>query len=87
MRDYSKWGIYTFWWHSINLIPTLTITSTCHEDDFEKIISNHLQLTILGLVFNVIIPTDKYRCFIPNVYGPLWSRRRRKWYFDKKDLG
>lgn len=66
-------------WHSINIVPHISIYSLCEDDSF-YIIGRVLSLTIFGHVINIMWRTTKrakYRS--SNFIGPIYSRKNKTW--------
>ena len=73
--------IRTYRWHSINIIPIIGCYSISADDSI-KIIGQAIEITILGRVFVFTYPSKKLgKMWCSPVYGPLWSRKRKKIYF------
>lgn len=76
----SPMKLYLYSWHSINIVPTLSIG--VWVDSGTEIAGRVITLTILGWVLTVM-----YRSagasgqYDSGVHGLLWSRKRRKFYY------
>jgi hypothetical protein len=77
MWDRGKWKLRVYPWHSINLIPHLSMAEVGETIDDT---GQALWLTVLGVVITITVPSKRPRYFSMKQYGPLWSRRRKVWY-------
>jgi hypothetical protein len=66
-------------WHSINLIPQFSIVSICENEYPHKRDGSLLELVVLGYVLHVLIP-QVLTSRSTKLRGPLWSKRKKKWY-------
>lgn len=80
---------HIYQWHSINLVPHFSATPIADEpqgDPTKFATTGRLyQLTWFGYMINILISewngAPKTNCG-GRYYGPLWSRRKRRWYRD-----
>lgn len=82
----ENWSIKAWQWHSINFIPHFTIYSVCTSilEQPSKVIGRAFQLTIFGYVIDFMWPSSTSKLIRScKAYGPLWSRRRKQWYWAK----
>jgi hypothetical protein len=77
----GRWGLRTYPWHSVNLIPCAEITPGTWDAEERKPSCACLWVTILGQVTVFTWPSkrDTGRALL-DVGGPAWSRRGRRWY-------
>jgi hypothetical protein len=69
-------------WHSINLLPSISIVSIADDDPPYNIIGRKFELTWFGVIIDITIPSKKFRLArYAGPVGPVWSRRRRQWYY------
>jgi len=73
----ENWKLRVYPWHSINLIPGLSIAPVGTEHEITGCL---IQLTLFGCVISLMFPTRQQRYFISKMYGPLYSRKRKVWY-------
>ncbi len=74
--------LYIYRWHSVNLIPSLSVCSTCNDDPPDYSALGRLyQFVWLGLVLNISRPSKKtFRGWCIRQIGPCYSLRRKCWY-------
>lgn len=81
---FSTGGIRVYPWHSINLIPQIALVPIYH-DEFEPYqYTSMIELTVLGHVLHVDLPFKIDRGHGTPLMGPLWSKRKKKWYWAPK---
>lgn len=82
----KDWEFYVYNWHSINLIPTFSRVSVCDDgENGYKVCACWLSLALFGTTFNIQYPTLKpHRLYTSKVIGPLWSRKKKMWYYTHK---
>lgn len=77
---FNTGGIRLYPWHSINLIPTVALVPI-YNDDYEPYQqSSMIELVVLGHVLHVDLPLKISRGIGTPLVGPLWSKKRKKWY-------
>jgi len=76
---FSTGGIRLYPWHSINLIPQAAIVSIVDDSEPYKYYSM-VELVVLGHVLHVDMPFKVSRGWSTPLLGPLWSKRKKKWY-------
>jgi len=69
----------TYKWHSINLLPHLSIVPICEDDYPYNVIASLIEIVILGQVIHVDT-SYKIPTIHTNAIGPLWSRKNKKFY-------
>jgi hypothetical protein len=69
-------------WHSINILPLIATYTICEDDPPYNTVGNVLEVTIFGIVMNILTPLTLPK-YCSAVRGPLWSKRRKKFYFAK----
>lgn len=68
-------------YHSINIIPTLSIYSVCEDNFPYVIIAKAFELVLFGYVITLDINSKtSYKYFTTGDIGIRWSRRRKIWY-------
>jgi hypothetical protein len=78
--------LHYYLWHSINLIPMLAVYSICQDDENYDVIGRSIELVLFGWVIVFTYPTTKiHKMWSSHLYGPLWSRKRKKFYFVSKN--
>lgn len=70
-------------WHSINLLPLVSITRISSNEKPYKILYSLFELILFGYVIHFNLPIKRLH-FFPKIIGPLWSRKNHKWYWLNK---
>ena len=76
---FSTGGIRVYPWHSVNLIPQVAIVPVCNDDEPYQYASM-VEVVVLGHVLHVDLPFQIARGMSTPLLGPLWSKRKKKWY-------
>jgi hypothetical protein len=74
-------------WHSINLCPLIGGYSV---GNIHGITGRAMEFTLFGMVVVLYYRTKKGflygKMWSTQVHGPLWSRKRKQWYWVNQDL-
>jgi hypothetical protein len=66
-------------WHSINLFPQIGTISICKDDPPYEWDHTMVELVVLGYVMHIDLPW-KLTNMGTKLRGPIWSKRKKKWY-------
>ena len=66
-------------WHSINIIPNMSSVYIYHDDYPHDYYTSMLEINLFGCVMHFYVPHKLPRFSTPLI-GPLWSKRKKKWY-------
>ncbi len=70
-------------WHSINLIPNASLYYVSEDKEPYNIIGRVLEITWLGFILDLEFKASQFtRVYSTKTRGPLWSRRRKVWYWS-----
>jgi hypothetical protein len=74
-------NLYIYKWHSINLVPHMSVYDISSDKWDGTIIGRCIGITIFGIAINFMYPSQKIKKhWSIKVRGPLYSRKRRCWY-------
>ena len=77
-------GFYVWLWHSVNLFP-LFETYSVSGIDADDVVARVFAITLFGVHFNLMVPCKKlHNMYTSPVICPLYSRRRKIWYWPDK---
>jgi hypothetical protein len=74
----------TYPWHSINIIPNGGLVMTYDDGEIPVRYGSLLEIVIFGQVFHINFPLKVSRGRSIPLIGPLWSKKKKKWYRASK---
>ena len=71
-----------WYWHSINVLPSITAFSICEDDHPYETCGRVIELCWFGLIVHIQYETKRFRKVkhIIRLMGPIYSKRRQLWY-------
>jgi hypothetical protein len=83
--DSQTMKLHYYKWHSVNILPILSSYSFCKGDGSHDIVGGCIELVLFGWIIVFTYPSKKSKkIWSSGARGPLWSRRRKKFYFVEK---
>ena len=75
-----RFSLCSYAWHSINIVPSVDTYLVCSDDDPSDATSA-VEVVVFGRIVRIVLPLRlSSRALSTGIRGPLWSRRRRRWY-------
>jgi len=72
----------TYRWHSVNLVPIVGAVDICEDEAPNAVFRRDYSINLFGRIFVLELPTKRFRLSWDSpVVGPLWSRRKKRWYW------